>query len=131
MGTGPESPRQDTGDSRSGAAAGRIVSPGVRRGRAALVWAVAATVAVESVTLVLRFGVGASAEEFNRTAPLLLQLHHMFWSVPMLAFLPLVWRRPRLSGALLGISLGLIASDALHHLVVLPLTVGNTGWHWP
>jgi hypothetical protein len=96
-----------------------------------LVWAIASTVVVESVTLMMRFGTGTSAVEFNRTAPLLLQLHHMFWSIPLLVLVPLAWRRPRLSGALLGVSLGLIAGDALHHLVVLPVTVGNTGWHWP
>ena len=25
----------------------------------------------------------------------------------------------------------LALSDAIHHLMVLPITVGNTGWHWP
>ena len=45
--------------------------------------------------------------------------------------LALLWRKQALSGAILGISLGLIASDLLQHFVVLPLTVGNTGWHWP
>ncbi|HVX15377.1 MAG TPA: hypothetical protein VHC22_29580 [Pirellulales bacterium] len=98
-------------------------------------FAVGATVLVtlltEAVTVYLRFGRHQTAAEFNKTAPLLLQIHHMFWSVPFLVALPIVWRRPRLSGTLLGIALGLIVSDALHHLVVLPLTVGNMGWHWP
>jgi hypothetical protein len=90
------------------------------------------TVAVEAVTLAARFAAGLSAAEFNAGAPpLLLQMHHMFWSLPLLAIVPFVWRRPRLSGSLLGISFGLIASDLLHHFLVLPLTVGNTGWHWP
>ena len=31
-----------------------------------------------------------SATEFNATAPLLLQIHHMFWSVPLLLVLPLL-----------------------------------------
>jgi len=55
----------------------------------------------------------------------------MFWCVPLLLIVPLIWRKPRLSGAMLGIALGLILSDLLHHFVVLPLMVGNTGWHWP
>lgn len=101
------------------------------RGRVTVVWTVVSTVLVEAITIYLRFRSGVSASEFNKTAPLLLQIHHMFWSVPLLLIVGLVWRRVRLSGALLGIALGLILSDLLHHFVVLPLTVGNTGWHWP
>jgi hypothetical protein len=28
-------------------------------------------------------------------------------------------------------ALGFVISDLLHHVIVLPLTVGTTGWHWP
>ena len=101
-----------------------------RRG-AIVVWTVVATVLIEALTIYLRFRSGGTAVEFNKTAPLLLQIHHMFWSVPLLLVVPFLWRRPRLSGALAGIALGLILSDLMHHFVVLPLTVGNTGWHWP
>ena len=101
------------------------------RYRTAIVWTVVATLLIEVVTLYLRFRSEITAVEFNQTAPLLLQIHHMFWSVPLLLIIPLVWRKPQLSGALLGIALGLIFSDLLHHFAVLPLTVGNTGWHWP
>ena len=94
-------------------------------------WTTISTLLVEAVTLYLRFRSGINASEFSKTAPLLLQIHHMFWSAPLLLAAPLVWRKPRLSGALVGIALGLILSDLLHHFVVLPLTVGNTGWHWP
>jgi hypothetical protein len=103
---------------------------GTRRANIIL-WTVVSTVLIEALTIQLRFGRGVSAVEFNKTAPLLLQIHHMFLSIPLLLVLPLVWRKPRLSGALLGIALGLIFSDLLHHFLVLPLTVGNTGWHWP
>jgi hypothetical protein len=24
-----------------------------------------------------------------------------------------------------------VVSDVVHHVIVLPLTVGNMGWHWP
>ena len=101
------------------------------RVKLAIAWTVAVTVGVEAVTLYLRFGRGETATEFNQTAPLLLQIHHMFWSVPLLAVLPFVWRKPRRSGVLLGIALGCVISDAVHHCIVLPLTVGNMGWHWP
>ena len=101
------------------------------RGRALVGWTVISTLAVESITVYLRFRSGIAATEFNQTAPFLLQIHHMFWSLPLLVITPLVWRKPKLSGALLGIACGLILSDLLHHFLVLPLTVGNTGWHWP
>ncbi|MCD4727185.1 MAG: hypothetical protein K8R46_05965 [Pirellulales bacterium] len=96
------------------------------------VYAGVSTVVVEAVTVAMRFCTGMSAADFNATEPpLLLQIHHMFWCLPLLLVVPFVWHKPKLSGALLGISIGLIVSDLLHHFVVLPLTVGNTGWHWP
>jgi hypothetical protein len=95
------------------------------------VWTVAITLVVEAMTLYLRFGRDQTATEFNKTAPLLLQIHHMFWGVPLLFVLPFVWAKPRLSGVLFGIALGFAISDAVHHCIVLPLTVGNMGWHWP
>lgn len=101
------------------------------RVRCTLASGIATTVLTEAITLWLRFGTGRTAAEFNRTAPLLLQIHHMFWSLPLLLALPLCWRRAKLSGTLLGIALGFIASDLLHHFMILPLIVGNTGWHWP
>lgn len=101
------------------------------RRKAIVLWAIASTVLIEAVTLCLRFSSGITATEFNRTAPLLLQIHHMFWSVPLLVIVPLVWRLPKVSGVLMGIALGLICSDVIHHFLILPLTVGNIGWHWP
>lgn len=99
--------------------------------QSAIVWTIAVTLAAEAITLYLRFGRHQTAADFNKTAPLLLQIHHMFWSVPVLAALPIARRRATLSGAILGIAIGLIVSDLLHHFLVLPLVVGNTGWHWP
>ena len=96
-----------------------------------ILWIIISTALVEAVTLYLRFRSGITATGFNETAPLVLQIDHMFWSVPLLVVVWLVWRNVRLSGALLGIALGLVLSDLLHHFVVLPLIVGNTGWHWP
>lgn len=96
-----------------------------------LVTGITTTVLTEVITLWLRFGTGRTAAEFNRTAPLFLQIHHMFWSLPLLLVLPLCWRRAKLSGTLLGVALGFIVSDLMHHFLVLPIMVGNMGWHWP
>ena len=101
------------------------------RRTAILVWTVISTLVAEAITAYLRFRRGITATEFNTTAPFLLQIHHMFWSLPLLVIVRLAWRKPKLGSALLGIACGLILSDLLHHFLVLPLTVGNTGWHWP
>jgi len=94
-------------------------------------WAAAVTVLSEAVALFTRFGLGVDAAQFNRTAPLVLQLHHMFWSLPLFAVAAAMRPFPRVRRALLGIAIGLVASDLLHHFAVLPIIVGNTGWHWP
>jgi len=93
--------------------------------------ALGVTLAMEAITVVLRIKVG-SATSFERTAhpPLLLQIHHMFWPVLILPVVPFLRNRTAVH-ALLGISVGLIASDLIHHFVVLPLWIGNIGWHWP
>lgn len=101
------------------------------RRRHTIVWTGSVTVGFELLTIYLRFRTGISATQFNQTAPLLLQVHHMFWSLPLFVVLPFLWKKPKLSGAILGTALGFILSDLAHHFVVLPLTVGNTGWHWP
>ena len=121
-----------TPDRQSAAPAHEPTPPAVAtRRHAVVVWTVGSAALVEAVTLYLRFHSGIAAAEFNKTAPLLLQIHHMFWSVPLFPVAWLAWRRARLSGAILGIALGFIFSDLVHHLLVLPLAVGNTGWHWP
>ena len=94
--------------------------------------AVAVTVVAELITIGCRVLLGQSAAEFNQTdPPLILQIHHMFWSVPLigLGLLGLVFKWK--TEWIWALVIGLIASDLLHHFVVLPLWVGNTGWHWP
>lgn len=109
-----------------------MTSPPQGRLRLTATWALASTLLCEAITIAARLATGTSAAEFCRgNPPLLLQVHHMFWSLPLVAVVPLVWRHRRLSSGLLGVSFGLVASDVLHHFLVLPLTVGNTGWHWP
>ena len=106
-------------------------TPPLVRSRNVFAWLLVTTVLAELVTLYLRFGLNATAVEFNRTAPLVLQVHHMFWSIPLVVVAAIFWRKTKVRGALLGLAGGLVVSDLLHHFVVLPLTVGNTGWHWP
>ena len=92
----------------------------------------AVTVLIEGVTIGSRLASGQSAAEFNARAhpPLLLQIHHMFWSLPVM-LVAWVARRRVASSVCWGVAFGLVASDLIHHLVVLPLWVGNIGWHWP
>ena len=101
------------------------------RRRELWIWCAVVTVVVEAITLALRFGGKLEAAEFNKTAPLLLQIHHMFWSLPLFGAAVFLRRRPRVVSALVGIGLGLIISDLAHHFIVLPIVAGNTGWHWP
>ena len=111
-------------------ATSRAAAAGFRRHL--LLFAALVTIGFELLTVVVRFGSGVSAVKFNKSAPLLLQIHHMFWSVPLFAIAPFTARRlPRLTGAIIGIGVGFILSDLIHHFVVLPVLVGNTGWHWP
>jgi hypothetical protein len=97
----------------------------------ALWWTLGVTVAVEAVTAGLRFSTGKAAPEITGNWPLLLRTHHLFWGAAVLIVSWAVWKKPRLWGVIFGVGLGLVLSDAIHHFIVLPLTVGNTGWHWP
>jgi hypothetical protein len=100
------------------------------RRKMAVGWAIAATLIVETVAMVLRFGFGLKSRDvLNEHVPALIHIHHMYVGFAMLLALPWVWRLPRVSGPILGLAVGLIVSGALHHFAVLPLTVGNTGWH--
>ncbi|MEZ6058752.1 MAG: hypothetical protein R3C19_00150 [Planctomycetaceae bacterium] len=91
------------------------------------------TLTFEAITIVARITAGQSAAEWleETRPPLLLQIHHMFWSVPLILLALLLSSRPRIAIVLWSVSLALILSDLMHHFVVLPLWVGNTGWHWP
>jgi hypothetical protein len=94
-------------------------------------WTLVATVFVETITVVMRFSTGMSATQISGGWPILFRIHHMFWGVAVLVASFVVWKNPRWWGRVFGIGLGLVLSDAIHHLIVLPLTVGNMGWHWP
>jgi hypothetical protein len=90
------------------------------------------TLLFEGATIAIRVSYGHTAEEFNRTygPPLVVKMHHLFWSIPFVIVAGLLknWQRTYVLWAIAG---ALVLSDLMHHFVVLPLWVGNTGWHWP
>jgi hypothetical protein len=92
------------------------------------------TVFYEVATIISRALSGISAGEFHEryNLPIYLRIHHMFWGLLVLIIgLAIAKRRPKLSPWIAGIGIGLFLSDVIHHFIVLPLWVGNTGWHWP
>src|SRR5262245_1519448 len=99
--------------------------------RQLMVWSVAMTVVAESVTLALRFFGGITALQLNQSAPLFVQIHHMFWSVPLMGVAIVLRARPRAVIWLSAMAIACVLSDLAHHLLFLPMIVGNTGWHWP
>jgi len=96
-------------------------------------WCVAVTLIGETITVIARLVSGVSAAEYiaETDPPLILQIHHMFWAVPLLIWAALIRKNRLLQHRVVGIALGVVLSDLVHHFIVLPLWVGNTGWHWP
>ena len=93
----------------------------------------ALTTLFELLTILGRILSGGSAEEWiaANNPPLLVSMHHMFWAVPVFLLAGAAGRYPRASRFLWACGVALILSDLSHHFAVLPLWVGNTGWHWP
>ena len=74
------------------------------------------TVLMELVTAAMRLTAGQSAAEYIAASqpPWIMQIHHMFWSVPLIV-LALVVPKPPVVRWLWMISLALIVSDLCHH----------------
>jgi thiosulfate reductase cytochrome b subunit len=89
------------------------------------------TVIGEALALGARFGLGVSAEDFNKSARLLLQVHHMFWAIPLVVVAGVARAWPRVVSWLSALALACVASDLIHHFVVMPILAGETAWHWP
>ncbi len=101
-----------------------------RRGVA--VSTVAATVAIELVTVALRFGLGLQSQTSTSwMAPLTfgLRIHHGYWGIVMLAA-ALGVRRPALRNALLILGGALFFSDMIHHFLVLWPVIGSPEFHF-
>ena len=96
-------------------------------------WCAVVTLIGEAITIVARLVSGTSAAEHiaETNPPLVLQVHHMFWAVPLLIAAALIRRNRLLRCRVAGFALGVALSDLMHHFIVLPLWVGNIGWHWP
>src|SRR5262245_21585612 len=80
-----------------------------------VVCALILSIVVELLTLALRFGTGLTAREFNKAAPLFLQVHHLFWSIPLLAMAAAMSNRPRIFEWLIAMAIACILSDLAHH----------------
>ena len=85
----------------------------------------------EALTLIARFGLNVSAEEFNKTAPFRLQVHHMFWAIALVAVAGLASSWPQVTSWLCALAVACVVSDLMHHFVVMPILAGETAWHWP
>ena len=89
----PYLPGKTPGGASGAVSEGKMVFLSTRRS-AIILWTAASTILIEALTIYLRFGRGVNATEFNKTAPLLLQIHHMFYSIPLLLVVPFLWRKP-------------------------------------
>lgn len=98
--------------------------------RAYLRWGIGLTLAFEALTILARLLYGKSASEFieQNDPPFLLQIHHMFWSAPFILVGLLAWQKPAVREPCFSITIGLVLSGLMHHFIVLPIWVGNTGW---
>lgn len=107
--------------------------PHVLRSKRFWAWCLVVTIAAELITIGCRIYFGQSAAAFNAAVdpPLIVKMHHMFWAIPMVLVGFVFLNKPNVAHSILGASAGLVLSDLVHHFVVLPLWVGNTGWHWP
>jgi hypothetical protein len=89
---------------------------------------------VEAVTALLRFGLGMRAADHQHLLRRLtfgIRLHHGYLGLAFLggwAFMSVVprFRAGFWRSGLLVLGIGLLLSDALHHLVVLKLATGGT-----
>ena len=89
-------------------------------------WALALTVAIELFTVFLRFGIGLEAQTdtaFMASITFGYRDHHGFWGIGLLIAAAFAWKRTAARNALLIVGSALVASDMIHHFLVLwPLT---------
>ncbi|HEV7282413.1 MAG TPA: hypothetical protein VGN57_19580 [Pirellulaceae bacterium] len=91
--------------------------------------ALAATALFEAVTCAFRFGCGMTAREdlsWMRRLTGGFRLHHGYPGVAMVGVAFTGAFDGALESAVFIVGWGLLLSDAVHHFVVLPLTVGRT-----
>jgi hypothetical protein len=102
--------------------------------RAPVVFGLLLALLIEAVTALLRFGLGMRAADYEHllTRPTFgIRMHHGYLGLAFLAAGVLMSVVPRFRinlwrSGLLILGIGLLISDALHHLVVLKLATGGT-----
>jgi len=104
-------------------------------GREIVLWALALTVALEGVTVLLRFGLGLeSSRDTASTVGALtggIRIHHGYIGVLVIVgALSCLRRWPKGSRWALVIGIALLLSDAIHHFLVLWPMVGSPQFHW-
>lgn len=82
------------------------------------------TVAIEALTVFLRYGMGLESTRDTASTigrlTLGLRIHHGYLGILLLLAAWIAWRRwPRLAPHLLVFGIALAASDAIHHFLVL------------
>ncbi len=95
-------------------------------------WAVALTVAIELLTILLRFGAGLEAQTdtaFMASITFGYRDHHGFWGIGLLVAAAFAWKRPVARNALLIVGSALFASDMIHHFLVLWPVTGSPEFH--
>ncbi len=89
-------------------------------------WAMALTVAIELLTVFLRFGAGLEAHTdtaFMASFTSGYCNHHGFWGIGLIVAAVFAWKRTAARNALLIVGSALFASDMIHHFLVLwPVT---------
>ena len=91
--------------------------------------ATAVTVLFEAVTCAFRFGCGLTAREdltWMRRWTRGLRLHHGYPGIALVGASFTGMLSGPVESAVIIVGWGLLLSDAVHHFVVLPLTVGRT-----
>ncbi|MCR4315530.1 MAG: hypothetical protein NUW37_04175 [Planctomycetes bacterium] len=90
------------------------------------------TTTIEAIMIFARMVYGSASEWIERTdPPLLLEIHHGFWAAPFFVALFFLRGKPFAFWIVFSVAVSLVLSDALHHLVILPLMGEGFGWHWP
>jgi len=87
------------------------------------------TTAFELATIAARyFGTMSAQEYIDKYQPhILVQIHHMFWSLPLIIIGLLLYRYKTTFNIIMAISAAFIFSDLRHHFIILPLWVSYTG----
>lgn len=99
-----------------------------------LLWSAALTVILETLTCVMRFGLGLeSTRDTASTIGVLtfgIRIHHGYIGIVMIPIAMWLWQRsPAIARYILVVALALFASDMIHHFLILWPITGNPHFH--